>query len=74
MSDTSAVQKATIVALKDVGMSNRQVADKENVAPSTMSRINARYGPTHDFDSKAPKKGRPSKLDERDEREAVNVG
>ncbi|KAJ7462835.1 hypothetical protein FB451DRAFT_1043553 [Mycena latifolia] len=54
-------------------MSNRAVADKENVAPSTVSRINARYGPTHNFESKAPKKGRPTKLEEKDIRTAVRM-
>jgi transposase len=72
MSDTTAAQKAAIVALKETEMSNRAVAYKENVAPSTVSRINARYG-THNFESKVPKKGRPTKLEERDIRRAVRM-
>jgi hypothetical protein len=41
MSDKSATKKAAIVALKEQKMSNRAVAKKkENVLPSTMSRIN----------------------------------
>jgi hypothetical protein len=35
MCDTSATQKAAIVALKEAQQSNREVAEKENVAPST---------------------------------------
>jgi transposase len=73
MCDTSATQKAAIVALKEAQQSNREVAEKENVAPSTVSRLNARYGPTHEFDSKAPKTGRPTKLGERDMRKALRM-
>jgi IS30 family transposase len=39
MSDTSATKKAAIVALLEQKMSNRAVAKKENVFPSTVSRI-----------------------------------
>ncbi|KAK6971264.1 hypothetical protein R3P38DRAFT_3242702 [Favolaschia claudopus] len=36
MCDTSATKKSAIVALKEAGWSNRDVAEKENVAPSTV--------------------------------------
>ncbi|KAJ7165193.1 hypothetical protein C8R46DRAFT_1035799 [Mycena filopes] len=67
MSDTTAAKKGAIVALKEAGMSNREVADKENVAPLTVSRINARGT------SKAPKKGCPIKMDCRDIQKALQM-
>ncbi|KAK7059257.1 hypothetical protein R3P38DRAFT_3167528 [Favolaschia claudopus] len=73
MCDTSATKKSAIVALKEAGWSNRDVAEKENVAPSTVSRINARYGPTHDFDAKTPRQGRPRKINERDVPKALRL-
>ncbi|KAJ7041348.1 hypothetical protein C8F04DRAFT_947307 [Mycena alexandri] len=73
MSETTAGKKGAIVALKEAGMSNGQVAGKENVAPSAVSRINEQYGPNHDFESKGHKKGRPSKLDEKDMRKAARM-
>ncbi|KAK7015347.1 hypothetical protein R3P38DRAFT_3570789 [Favolaschia claudopus] len=73
MCDTSATKKSAIVALKEAGWSNRDVAEKENVAPSTVSRINARYEPTHNFDEKTPRQGRPRKIDERDIRKALRL-
>jgi IS30 family transposase len=44
MPDTAGAKKGEIVAQKDTKMSKRVVASKENVAPSTVSRINGRYG------------------------------
>jgi transposase len=73
VADTTAAKKGAIVALKGERMSNREVTDKENVAPSTVSRINRRYGKTHDFESKGAKTGRPTKLSERDIQKAVRM-
>ncbi|KAK6966656.1 hypothetical protein R3P38DRAFT_3119248, partial [Favolaschia claudopus] len=73
MSDTTASKKAAIVALKEAGFSNRAVAEKENVAPSTVSRISNRYGPTHHFDAKTSRPGCPRKIDDRDIRTALRM-
>lgn len=71
MRDTSAAKKAAIVTRKSLGQSNRQVAQKENVNPSTVSKINNRYGDKHNFDEKKPRSGRPRKLSDRDVRRAL---
>ncbi|KAK6971809.1 hypothetical protein R3P38DRAFT_3141101, partial [Favolaschia claudopus] len=73
MSDTTASKKAAIVALKEARFSNRAVAEKENVAPSTVSRINNRYGPTHHFDAKTFRPSRRRKMDDRDIRTALRM-
>ena len=67
---TSASKKATIVTSKKCGMSDRETAAKENVDPSTVSRIVRRDGKTLDFDTITPKTGCPRKLGERDARKA----
>ena len=58
---TSASKKAVIVTSKKCGMSDREIAAKENIDPSTVSRIVWRYGKTLDFDSITPKTGCPGK-------------
>ena len=63
---TSASKKAVIVTSKKFGMSDREIAAKENVDPSTVSCIVRRYGKTLNFDSITPKTGRPHKMGERD--------
>ncbi|CAK5266520.1 unnamed protein product [Mycena citricolor] len=73
MADTSAPKKATIVALREAGLTTREVAKKENVAPSTVSRIAARYGPMHDFEAKGPRRGRKPLFTECDVRKAQNL-
>ena len=62
----SASKKAIIVNSKKCGMSDREIAAKENVDPSTVSCIVWRYGKTCNFDSITPKTGHPHKMDERD--------
>ena len=54
-------------------MPNREIADKENVAPSTVSRITTRYGKNHQFNTKKPKPGRPTKMSEKDIRFACRM-
>ena len=66
----SASKKAIIVTSKRCGMSDREIAAKENVDPSTVSHIVRRYGKTLNFDSITPKRGCPRKMDERDVRKA----
>lgn len=73
MRDTSAAKKAAIVTQKSLGQSNRQVAEKENVNPSTVSKINKCYGPKHNFDEKKPRSGRPRKLSDKDVRHALHL-
>jgi transposase len=73
MSDTSATKKAAIVALKEQKISNRAIANKENVSPSTVSRINKRYGANRQFDSKSPRTGSPTKITERDAQRATRM-
>ena len=60
MSDTSAAKKATIVTRKEMGMPNWEIAEKQNVAPSTISWITTHYGKTHQFNAKKPKPGYPN--------------
>ena len=66
MSNTSAVKKATIVTRKEMGMPDQEIANKENIAPSTISQITTCYGKTHQFDAKKPKPGCPNKMSEQD--------
>ena len=73
MSNTSATKKAVIVTLKELELSNRFVAGKENVSASTVSRINARYGANHQFEAKSPRPGRPSKISESDAQKAMQM-
>ena len=47
-------------------MSTRQVAYKENISPSTVSRITNRYGKTSNFAAKGTKKGQEYKMSKMD--------
>ena len=58
LADTTPAQKASIVTRKSLGMMTRQIASKENVSPSTVSRITNQYNKTSDFTVKGKKKGR----------------
>ena len=51
---TSPTKKACIVQFKDLGMTDREVANKENVNHSTVSRVYMRYGKTRNFYDKRP--------------------
>jgi transposase len=66
LADTTPAQKAAIVTRKSLGMTTRQIANNENVSPSTVSRITNRYGETSDFAAKGTKKGRECKMSKRD--------
>src|ERR1700761_312198 len=73
MADTTCAQKSAIVTWKAAGLTDRQVAEKENVAPATVCRINKRYSQTRDFDAKGRKTGRPTKFTEQDRRKAARL-
>lgn len=64
--NTTPTKKARIVLLKDQGESNRAVAAKEDVDPSTVSRIYGQYGKTCRFYEKKHRSGRPHKLNDYD--------
>ena len=66
LADTTPAQKASIVTRKSLGMMTRQIASKENVSPSTVSRITNQYNKTSDFTVKGKKKGRRCKMSKRD--------
>jgi len=70
---TTSTEKACIVQLKDLGMTDREVANKENVNHSTVSRVYTRYGKTRNFYDKRPRTGRPRKLDAYDTRIALQM-
>src|SRR6266567_8047516 len=65
---TTPTKKARIVQWKDLGLTDREVANKENVNHSTVSRVYMRYGKTRNFYNKRPRTGRPHKLDAYDMR------
>ena len=46
MTDTTPKKKLCIVQLKDLGHTNCDVAEKENVNPSTVSHMYGHYGKT----------------------------
>jgi orotate phosphoribosyltransferase-like protein len=62
LADTTAAQKSAIVMQKSLGMTNHQIADKENVSPSTVSCITNRYAETNDFEAKGTKTGWKPKM------------
>ena len=62
LADTTAAQKSAIVTQKSLGMTNRQIADNENVSPSTVSRITNLYAETNDFEAKGTKTGQKHKM------------
>ena len=62
---TYAPKKAIMVTSKKCGMSDREIAAKENIDPSTVSCIVQRYGKILNFDSITPKTGRPRRMGER---------
>jgi len=66
LADTTPAQKAAIVMRKSFGMTTRQIASKENVSPSTVSRITNQYDETSDFTVKGKKKGQQCKMSKRD--------
>ena len=66
MTETTPTKKSRIVQLKDLGHTNRDVVEKENVNPSTVSRIYGRYGKTQKFYEKKHRSGRPHKLNDYD--------
>ena len=66
MTETTPTKKSRIVQLKDLGHTNRDVAEKENVNPSTVSRIYGRYGKTRKFYEKKHWSGCPHKLNDYD--------
>ena len=71
------LKKAIIVTSKKCGMSDREIAAKENFDPSTVSHIVRRCGKKHNFNSIAPKTGCPCNMDERDAWKAhwmINLG
>ncbi|RDB16053.1 hypothetical protein Hypma_003471 [Hypsizygus marmoreus] len=66
MPNTTPTKKSQIVMLKDLGHLNRDIAEKENIAPSTISCIYGRYRKTHCFYKKMLHFGHPHKLNEYD--------
>lgn len=70
---TTPTKKARIVQLKALGLTDRDIANKENVNHSTVSRINARYAVTRDFYDKRPRSGRPRKIDTYNTRIALRM-
>ena len=59
MTETTPTKKSHIVQLKDLGHTNHDVAEKENVNPSTVSHIYSHYGKTQKFYEKKHWSGCP---------------
>ena len=68
MTETTPTKKSRIVQLKDLGHTDHDAAEKENVNPSTVSCIYGRYGKTQKFYEKKHRSGRPHKLNDYDMR------
>ena len=66
MTETTPTKKSCIVQLKDLRHTNRDVAEKENINPSTVSHIYGRYGKTQKFYEKKHQSGCPHKLNDYD--------
>jgi transposase len=63
---TSAVTKAPVIDLRNSGHSYAEIGLQLEISHSTASRIYDKYHESEDFESVAPKLGRPCKLTDRD--------
>jgi len=70
---TSNSQRTSIVSLKAAGLTNREIAEKENVSPGTVSNIDRAWCKTGKIHSIKPKIGWPLKMSDEDVHKAVEM-
>jgi transposase len=72
MPRTDAAKRARVCCLVEEGYSIYEIAEREDIHPSTVSRISKRYAGSNDYTDK-PRSGRPRAFDKREERKIMRA-